>query len=181
MIPALNLLDPKRKLEVKRTKTLLLLHEILLFIFIITVAGSAALLSARIILEQKFREAVLEQVPGTVKLAKLNRDIQTINQRLSRINLLTSGYMFWPPAFLELLKLTPDEIQWNALNISENGEFVLTGTSHTRNGLVRFKDQLSASQHISGLDLPLRYLVEKQNNIFTLEAVLDIKQLNASL
>lgn len=169
MIPALNLIAEPLKKELRRVKTLLLLHEALLFLFIIIAIGSVFLLGARVLLEQRYRQAVIEYTPGTAKITIINREITNINQRILRLNQISGAMEYKSPLILDLVKRTPAGVQWSSLTLNSDGTATLSGIANKRQNLVAFQDNLSDSPFIRGLHLPLRYLVPDENVVFTFQ------------
>ncbi|MBI4135343.1 PilN domain-containing protein [Candidatus Uhrbacteria bacterium] len=180
MIPALNLLSPEQKKEVKHSRIFFLIHEMLLFIFIATVLSAAALLSARLMLEDKFQAIILESTPGTTRIAKVNRDIHAINQQITQLQRVASGYVRWSPLLRDFSARTPKTVRWQNLQL-ENQKILLAGIAETRNALLEFQNNLEQSPYVKALDLPLRYLTTGENNPFMLEINLDMTSLTFPL
>lgn len=178
MIPILNLLSPQQKKEMALAKTLLIVHEMLLLIFIVVTVGSSILLGARLMLEQKFRATMLEQAPGSAKITKMNREVTQINLRLSALNRVSSSFSPWTAFITNLLKATPDGVEWKALQVnSEDRGLILTGFAPTRDALLKLRDNLSQLPYLSELNLPLHYLIDNNNIDFVLDAKINIEDL----
>lgn len=175
MLPSLNLLPTEHKKEIRRAKMFLFIHEIILFIFIAIVLGSATLLAARLMLEQKFREVVIEKTPGTTKISRLNRNIQNINQRLIALEEITQKSATWSDTILKIITQTPPQINYKSFSIFEDKSIKLHGTADTRDALMNFKNTLESSDYIASVDLPLRYLVKTQDIDFNLKIILSAK------
>src|SRR3989338_549707 len=169
MIPFLNLLPSAQQQELYRTKTLLFVHEIMLFLFVVVSFGSGALLDARAILEQKFQEVTLTAIPGSSKIAILNRDITVLNQDLSLLTNLAGGFTPWSPVFHDLIARTPPRVYWTSLVINQEGTAMLSGKAEARDELAKFKTTLQDSPYFQTVDLPLKYLSAKENIEFTIE------------
>ena len=143
-----------------------------MFVFIAVIFGSVLLLGARLILEQKFRELVIENVPGAAKITHLNRDILNLNKRLGALEEISSKSSFWSEVILEIVTRTPPQISYRSLNLLDTGTIQLSGTAKTRDELMNFKKALESSAYIAKTDLPLQYLVKTQDNDFNLEITL---------
>lgn len=181
MFPSLNLLPPERKKEIQRTGILLLVHEIILFVFIAVIFGSSLLLGARLILEQRFREIVIENVPGATKITYLNRDVLNLNKRLGTLEEISSKSPFWSDLMLEIVTHTPPQINYKSLNLLDTSinlldtrTINLSGTAQTRDALINFKKELESSAYIAKVDLPLQYLVKTQDIDFTLDLIINL-------
>jgi len=170
MIPTLNLLSPKDQTEIKRSKFLLIIHEMLLLMFIVSVIGSATLLSARLILEQRFREVIIEEVPGTDKVIRINRDIKNFNQRIAALERITASARNQFPILLELTEITPPDAAYNLVNIREDDAIVLKGTAETRDTLLKLKSNLEMSASFKNIRLPLQNLIGNPPLDFTIDA-----------
>lgn len=181
MIPALNLLPTEQKKDVQYTRTFLLIHEMLLFVFIATVISSAALLSARIMLENKFHSITIEETPGTTRVAQLNRKISKVNRELNQIQRATKEYVKWSPFIADLTARTPRAVNWHTFQILDTDKLLLTGVAQTREALVEFRDNLEPSPYVQSLELPLRYLTAGEDNPFNLEIIFDSKALSFPL
>ena len=169
MVPALNLLSPQEKHALKRTKLLLLIHEVLFFLFIMVTLGSIILFGARLLLEKKFNEISIAEIPGAPKIAVLNRDIRVINEKLSELSALTANFHPWSPSIIELIRHTPKGITWEALNLRTDGHAILRGKATTRDELANFRTMLQTDPTITSIDLPLQYLVPTHNIEFAIE------------
>lgn len=168
MIPSLNLLALPQKQELKRMKFLLLMHEILLFIFIAISVGASTILAARIILERKFEEIVRTEIPGAAKIARLNRDIRTINGRLTRLDQLTSSFSARSEVIARIVEKVPPGISWNALIAEQDDKIIISGRAQKREELIQFKEHLLALPLVKTLDLPLSFLVKEKQLDFTI-------------
>lgn len=169
MIPILNLLDDRQKRRIRSVRFLLLVHEILLLIFIVTVFGSGLIFAARIMLEQKFYEVVTTQVPHSPKIAALNRDIRYVNQQTEQLTQLTPHFNYWSPVIVELVRKSNADVTWELLILNrENLTIRLQGTAKTRASLSEFKKQLETSSKFITVDLPLQYLATEEDLTFVL-------------
>lgn len=181
MIPALNLLPADQKKDIKYTRTFLLLHEILLFAFIAVVISSALMLTARIMLENKFQSITIENIPGATRVAKLNRDITRINQQLTQIKGVARNYVKLSALVADLSDRTPQDVNWHTFQILENNKILITGVAQNRDSLIAFQSRLEQSPYIRTLDLPLQYLTAGKDNPFKLEITFESASLSFPL
>jgi|GEM_PF-987668 len=179
MMPYLNLLSPADQKEVTRVRVLLLTHEIILFIFIFISIGSAGLLLARTLLEQKFQQTLLEKIPGSKEVAILNRDIRIINKQTLLIDRAIKLYHPWSPILVELATLTPPSVQIETMQIQNGATMLMRGHANTREELLTFKDRLEKSPYTVRLVIPLQSLAQDQDITFTVERTLNIEALTA--
>ena len=91
----LNLLPPAQKQTLGRVKTLTLVQELLIIFFVFILLSSSAAFYARLTLERKFAQTILESAPGSRKIAELNRDIEQTNLRLRALQTSYKETLLW--------------------------------------------------------------------------------------
>lgn len=156
---------------------LTLLHEILLFIFIAFSLGALILLAAHFILSQKFRAVVVEYVPGTAKIERLNRDIRLINRDLLAIDSVMQNSLLWSPLIQGVLQAAPAEISFSSLRINSAGTLEIQGTAAARDQLLAFKSALEKIPYLKSVDLPLQFLVKEKAANFRITGAIDAQKI----
>lgn len=171
MIPSLNLLPPADKKQLRQTHLLLTVYEFAFLCFITVAIGSAAMFFAQSALQDKLQELTLAEIPGSSKLATLNRNVRTINQTVERLARITKNVEYWSPRIADIVGHTPSGIRFNSLSLEADTVATIQGVAQTRNDLKIFRDTLGTSPFITRIDLPLQYFVEQAQVEFTLEIV----------
>lgn len=173
LLPYLNLLAPDDRRETWRSKWLLLLHEICLFLFIFIALGSAGLLAARILLEQKFQQTVLETIPGSQEVALINRDIRVLNRQLSNLDRAIKNYRVWSPLLIEISQTAPEGIRYDLVQFNESGTIFMRGQAIARDDLILLKETLKKSPNTKELKIPLQDLAQQNDILFSIERIVD--------
>lgn len=173
MIPSLNLLAPATKRAQARMRVLLLLHEVILILFIGTVLGTVLFLGAHALLAKRLREVLLEPIPGTAKIERLNTQVRAANNKLTALDRAVEKFPRWSPVIAELLSRIPPGILLTALTLNQPGVLELHGTALGRDDLLQLKTALTESAYFSAIDLPLQYLTQLKKNTFILRATIN--------
>ena len=173
----INLLPLQEKREAARMHRLSLIYEILIIWFIFTVVASTAALYARLTLEKKFMQILLESIPGSQKISSLNREIEDVNNKLQILNLTSAEAKRWSELLLAFGRHMPPTIELNSLIALPDDALSISGTAKTRADLISFKDTLATLPLFTEVDLPLRYLVKDNNIIFNLKIIINSSSL----
>lgn len=177
LLPYLNLLAPADQRETRRSKWLLLLHEVCLFLFIFIVLGSSGLLAARMLLEQKFQQTVVEKIPGSQKVALINRDIRALNRQLVNLDRAIKNYRVWSPLLFEISQATPEGIQYDLVQLNEGEKSFMRGQAAVRDDLILLKTTLEKSPNTKELKIPLQDLAQQSDISFTIERIINLGDL----
>lgn len=173
----LNLLPPQQRQTVERVKTLTLLQELLIIIFVFMLLASGAALYARLTLEQKFAQTILESTPGSRKIAELNREIEQVNQRLGKLKNAYSGVELWSTLLFTLGQYVPPAVALQSVQVLPDGALTMAGRASSREELLAMRDLLSQQALFSSVEVPLKYLVQERDFDFVLNAKLNSQAL----
>jgi len=102
------------------------------------------------------------------EIEKYNSEIKQINSKMTDIESIQDGELYWSKLFLKLNAiLTPETI----LSDLSNKDFLIfmVGKADTRDVLVSLKDRLEKEECFTDVKLPLANLVSKDNLSFQIE------------
>jgi len=169
----INLLPEEKKNKIKRKKRIstIIKQEILFLsaIFFLIVI----LFDINFIL--KFQLNSLEKNYSLEQSQSKYQELKKYEDKFKKINLKTvllydieKDQLYWSRIFYELDKIIPDGILIN--NISNSGYKVsLAGKSVKRENLLKFQENINASQCLSDVNFPLSNLVTKENVNFQID------------
>lgn len=167
----LNLLTSSDKKRVVKHHLILVLKDIVFSTMLIVAIVSVMLLISNYFLIDNF----IQLSQGSVAISKTeesNREINKINNNLQEINSLQIENTDWAKVILSLNQLiVPNEIQLTNLEIMPAGEkqiIKLEGKALSRNGFLKFKQNLEDSPMLSNIESPLSNILLAKDINFTL-------------
>jgi len=103
---------------------------------------------------------------------KYDEEIKNINGKVGEIKKIQEGQFNWTKFLLRLNEIVPEGVVLNRIS-TKDFSILLAGVSNNRDTLLSFKDKLSVDNCFTGVELPLSYMVLKENLdfqiIFTLK------------
>lgn len=163
----INLLPEDKKKEIKRKKRLrLIIWQEFMFLFIIAVFISIVI-STNLIL--KIQTSSLDKVYNFEQtqlsyqeLQKYEDEFKQINSEMSMLYDIQQSNLRWLSVFYELDSIVSEEIILTDL-ITKNYSITLLGKADARNDLLKFQENINASECLDGANVPLSNLVFKEN------------------
>jgi Tfp pilus assembly protein PilN len=169
----INLLPEEKKNKIKRKKGIVaIIKQEVLFLsailFLIVILFDINFI-LKLQLDSLEKNYSLEQSQNKYQELKRYEDkFKEINSKTAMLDNIEKDHLYWSKLFYELDKVVPDGILIN--NISNNGyRMSLTGTSAKRENLLKFQDNINASQCFSDVNVPLSNLVSKENVNFKID------------
>lgn len=89
-------------------------------------------------------------------------EIKEMNGRVAGIRKIQKGQLYWTKFFIKLNELVPDGIIIDNI-ATKDYSILLVGGSNNRDNLITFKEKIAADECFSDVDLPLSYLVPREN------------------
>ena len=171
----INLLPARdiRQLKIARLYSFALKRVILLSVFgiLILILFAAADLWLRNNLKMMSQELEKSQAAvDTTGFPELRAKIDQFNKNFEQVSKLSGQHIRFSPVLVELVNLTPEEIKFTYLNFKQSdGIIELRGNAATREGLLRFQENLSKSAFWEDLDFPLSNLESRKNADFQIK------------
>jgi len=88
--------------------------------------------------------------------------IKEMNSLIGEIKKVQEGQINWTKFFSKLEELLPDGISLEKISTKDTSIF-LAGNSNTSDNLMAFKDKISQDSCFSNVELPLSYVVAREN------------------
>lgn len=167
----INLLSPSQKRELKIKRVYVAIKELIILILLFTLITAILLLVSKYVLDNSLAK-LIERNAYTIEA---NRDainkINTLNSKVNTIEKIQTDFKKWSSFFITLSNLTPDNISYDLVKVDhENNTIEIRGVAKSRTELTELKDSLSNSEIFDDVNLPLKDLLAKDNNNFTITA-----------
>lgn len=176
----INLLSPAQKQEIKTKRLYMVIKEMIMLVLLFTAIIAILMVLSRYYLEQQLALLIERNNLQIQANQEINVEILKINKKLDGVGKIQKGFKRWSEFFIKLSAITPNNISYNFLKIYQKdgqAEVQIEGTAKTRQDLLKLKDQLVASKLFDKVDLPTSNLLAKENNNFSINATLDLKQI----
>ncbi|MFA6551154.1 MAG: PilN domain-containing protein [Patescibacteria group bacterium] len=170
MMITLNLLSAEQQKKARRQKTDRLLKQ-----FALALTATTILIAAIFILAKETLQTSLSQTLETYYKSNhtFNIRINQTNALLKFIREIKVDNRIWSELLVDITKKTPADVKISALEIDGvKRTIALRGLSLTRDSLLSFKDNLNQSKFLTGVNLPVQSLAQKENIIFVINAAL---------
>lgn len=163
-----NLLPPKIKQDKAKEHLARITGTVMFLILAIIIVSTGGIYSANFFAQKdlkSMKNKVSEQNQLLLRYKKTEDGINTINQKLKKIDSVNSQKIFWSDLLNELAKSTPIQIQIKTLSMSQdNKKLNLTGFAETRNDIAKFKEKLEKSQYFTNVTFTSSVHNETQSN-----------------
>lgn len=147
------------------------LKDLLYIILIILSFYSIIFLILLGIMEIHFTNTMIQTTNVVKNAENFTKKISETNQSINTVINIQKNFVNWLDLFNFLSKNTPDNINFSQIKINkEKNSLTLTGTSETREDLIKLKESLDNSQFLEKIDFPIKNLLEKSNINFTIGA-----------
>ncbi len=170
----LNLLSTEQKSQLRMKRTYLLCKEIVMVVLLFTTIAATLLLISRYVLEQQLTE-LMERNILTIHTSKVtDTKIARLNKRLAIITTMQKEFYPWSNIGDELIDITPVDISYTTMRIfPKDSTIELQGVARDRQALLTLKQSLEQSTFFAQVELPLTALIERENNAFTIKAIIE--------
>ncbi|MFA5021460.1 MAG: hypothetical protein WC508_00050 [Patescibacteria group bacterium] len=176
---SLNLIPPQKKEELNLRQFYIVIKNLTIIFLLFTIFIAVVLMIAKITLQNNFNEVVANSTLTTKYGRILNTDIENFNKQLSLVNKIQGSYFSWTSFMNKFILIIPDNVSLYNLNIesSEENQIIINGFAKTRDNLLKFKSNLESFSLLSDIDIPLDYLLKKENIDFQVEGKINLDQL----
>lgn len=179
MILNLNLLSNIKKKELRLIMRLAILKNLLIYGALILLMLTLFLPMINLLMSEQ-----LKNLTGNSSLlgsghANYNNRVLEINTKIQNINLAGEKFKLLTPRLLDIIKITPPNIQLKYINMGINSqELILPGTALTREALLNYEQILKKIGWIENIDLPKSQLLQKQNVPFQIKLKVKLPQID---
>ncbi len=171
----LNLLSQSKKEELKFKKVHILLKDFLLTILIFAILIAIILEGANLILVNIFNDTVFSTSLVNTDYKLFKTDIEKMNVMLTNVKKIQKDYIYSDDLFLEITNLIPENITLYNLSVNiENKKTTFRGMAKTRDGLLKFQENLETSPIFTNIQAPISNILKKENIDFYIEADLTL-------
>lgn len=168
---SLNLLSQEKKNEVSKHIILISVQYIFALSFILICTAGAALLVAKLIVQNGFFQAVRQNALVTKEYSTLNQNVREVNQKIGQLKSVQNSFSIWSTKLAAVASLTPKNVELYTMNISsetKSAQFI--GRAATRDDLLLYKTNLEKSGLFTDISLPIEYLLNANDVYFDIKA-----------
>ncbi|MDO8668785.1 MAG: PilN domain-containing protein [Candidatus Buchananbacteria bacterium] len=167
----INLLSPNQKRELKIKRVYVAIKELVILILLFTLIIAIMLLISKYILDNSLAKLIERNAYVISENRDIVNRINMLNDKISTVSKIQTDFKRWSDFLVTLTNLTPDNISYNSIKIKyDDTSLELTGVAKTRNDLTKLKNSLTDSNIFETVNLPLKDLLSKENNNFTITA-----------
>ncbi len=175
----LNLLPPEEKIESSFKWKYFVIKNFILLNLTTTLVVAIVLFAAKLALIHELEQVKSQSILVKDTYQKINKEIKIFNKKLEFINSMQKDFIPWSqilyPFFTENIlanNITIKTIEFDTIN----NTFTLNGIAPTRNDLIALRESLNKNKLIENLDIPLSYLLKKENIEFNLSATFKLNK-----
>ena len=170
MLITLNLLSAEQQRKTRQKKIDRLLKR-----FVAALMATTILIAVTFVLAKEILQTNLSQTMETYYKSNhaFNIQINQTNSLLKFVQGIKTDNRNWSELLIDLANRAPDDLKISALEIDGGKKTIaLRGLSLTRDSLLSFKENLNQSPFLTGVNLPVQSLAQKENIIFVINAAL---------
>jgi len=174
----LNLIPEQQKTRLKNARLYATCKEAATLLFLFAAIISILLWISRYYLERDLADLVIANAGSIESNEAANQRIIAINQKIRLTDGLGGNFIPARRIIEAAAKAVPENIALDTIDFyRQQAMLEITGTAKTRNGLLQFKNILSAEPWIKSVDLPMINLIDKENNRFTIKLEINLDRL----
>ena len=168
----LNLIPEYKKEEIRQRGTLLKVLRWGLELMAIYVIFMAILFSLNYIVKLNLKVNEIKLGPNNItrfkEFKEYDSEIKEMNLKVSEIQKIQSGQLYWSKLFAKIEEIIPEGIIINNF-ATKDYSAALAGDSNNRDSLIAFREKIEADGCFANVNLPLSYLVAKENLTFQID------------
>lgn len=169
----LNLLSEAKKIEISRKKTyrLIVLHEVMyvsIIIMYIGVLGSLYYMHSLLVKNAEIEHATAQIDSVGQEISNAQNQFKDINSQVESMKRFQSEHIVWSNMFMVMDKSIPDGVLLEKL-VTTNQKIALSGRADTRDNLLKFQDNLNATECFQNAKVPLSDLFTQEKVAFQLD------------
>ncbi len=175
----LNLLPPEEKIESSLKWKYFVIRTFILLNLTTTLIVAIVLFAAKLALIHELERVKSQSILVKDTYQKINKEIKNFNKKLEFIDSMQKDFIPWSQILYSFFTnhLSANNIKIRTIEFdTSNHTFTLNGIAPTRNDLISLRDSLNKSNLIENLDIPLSYLLKKENIEFNLSATFKLNK-----
>lgn len=166
----LNIIPNDLKNENRLKQIYISSRSIVFIIIILILIYSIALLGIKFVLQNHYTDTIEEATLLTKNTENYSKQVDTINSRINAVFKIQSNTTAWSHLIEYFANRLPEGIKLDSLKISGSDKSIaLAGTAVAREDLLALKDFLESSDSFTGVELPIKTLLEKENINFAIK------------
>jgi len=162
----LNLIPEYKKREIQYRSIFLRVVRWGMEFMIIYIGFILLLFAVSYILKLNLQTNLIQLNPNNIarfnEFKEKDNSIKDMNSLVLEIKKIQSGQLNWTKFFSKLEEMVVEGIVINRIS-TKDYSILLTGNSNNRDNMLAFKEKLSRDECFTEIDLPLSYLVPKEN------------------
>jgi len=167
----INLLSPSQKKELKIKRIYVAVKELVILLLLFTSIIATMLLASKYILDNKMAKLIERNTQVIQANAEVVNKINSLNIKVEAIDKIQNNFKRWSYFLVTLTNATPPNISYELVRIQlDSASLELRGTAKSRDDLIKLKNNLNELKIIKDVNLPLKDLLPKENNQFTITA-----------
>lgn len=167
----INLLSPNQKKELKIKRVYVAIKELIILVLLFTLIIAIMLLISKYVLDNRLAKLIERNAYTIASNRDVVNKISALNAKIKTIDKIQRDFKIWSEFFALLTNLTPANVSYDLIRIkSDEATIELRGLAKTRDDLTKLKDNLTGSSVLTDINLPLKNLLAKENNEFTITA-----------
>jgi len=172
----INLLSPQQKKDLDAKRIFIIIKKLIMLFLLFASIVAVILISARYILEQQLTSLLTQNATQIQASREINEQIIIVNRKIKNAEKIQTDFVKWSNLLIWLSDQTPEDITYNSIKISYADTILnIKGIAKNRQDLVKFKEKLEESEMLSNVSLPLHNLLAKEDNVFDIEAEINLK------
>jgi len=170
---SINLISHRQKTELRRKQLSLAGKKSAMMLFIFAAFIYMAMIAANFYLYQQL-DLINQQQSGTLSLNRqINKNIKTSNSQIDALQALEKNSPVWSRLLAPLLASLPPAVSISEIRLDrQSAGLEISGLAQTREELEKFKAGLEQSGYLDNVYLPIDSLLNKTNNVFTINATI---------
>lgn len=167
----INLLSPNQKMELKIKRVYVAIKELIILVLLFTLIIAIMLLVSKYILDNSLAKLIEKNALAIQENREVVNKINMLNDKVDTIDKIQKDFKKWSEFFVILTNLTPNNISYDLIKVKyEDASIEIRGLAKNRDDLTKLKDNLTNSNIFENVNLPLKNLLAKENNDFTITA-----------
>lgn len=169
MVPIrLNLLSPEKRRAHRSAIYMQFIKNMLEELLIILCLSTIVLVYGLHLVENRVQDISSQRLIADSAFTKSNREVDTINSTLRRVEAIGDAHIFWTPLMGVFIHAIPADIRLDALSMDMTGRSItFSGYAPTRESLLSLKKSLETVPWIAPFELPIQQLTQKNNVAFS--------------
>ncbi|NCN07543.1 PilN domain-containing protein [Candidatus Falkowbacteria bacterium] len=167
----INLLSPSQKRELKIKRVYVAVKELIILVLLFTLIIAILLLISKYVLDNSLARLIERNAYSIAENREVINKINTLNSKIITVDKIQKDFKKWSNFFIIISEITPNNISYDLVKISYQDKSIeIKGVAKNRGDLTKLKDNLISSGLFEDINLPLKDLLAKDNNTFSITA-----------